>query len=283
MKLSLRICSLLITILFIASVLGIQNASPVAAQPIPIQITDVEVPSEVAQAARGQVKATITNPQNLTHDGFALFSDDLGEIISHSPQDPYIPMLNFTIGPEAQLNISLDYSVAANATIGIHVVTFEINVGGFSFLFEQYEIAVVPVATITSVSPGHVFTQGTTGSLIVTITNHVDTPRIVRLDTFGSKFVNTSEEVELAPGQNNIVLLLSHNVTHVYDFGMSAVNVSMYYLDELIDSEVILVPVDMTVLNKLVAIIIPVSIFLLLVFIYAFRKRRRLRVATVSE
>ena len=56
-KLSLRICTVLVAMLFIASALGIQFFSPATGQPIPIEITDVEVPSEVAQAARGQVKA----------------------------------------------------------------------------------------------------------------------------------------------------------------------------------------------------------------------------------
>jgi hypothetical protein len=89
--------------------------------------------------------------------------------------------------------------------------------------------------------------------------------------------------VELAPGQNNIVFPLTHNSTHVYDFGMSLANISLYYADEMIDSTLLLVPVDMTVVNKIVAIIIPVAVFLLLVFIYAFRKRRRIRAASASE
>jgi hypothetical protein len=269
--------------LFIASALGIQSFSPVTAQPIPIEVTNVEVPNEVAQAARGQVKATITNPQDLTHEGFAQFFDNLGEITSHNPSDPFYPIINFTIDPESQLDIVLDYSVHENATIGLHTVTFEINVGGFSFLFEQYEIPVISVATITTVTPAYVFSQGTTGALIVSIENRVDRPRVVRLDAFGPKFTNTSLQVELAPGQNNIVLPLTHNSTHVYDFGMSLANISLYYADEMIDSTVLLIPVDMTVLNKTVAIIIPVSIFLLLVFIYAFRKRQRTRAAAASE
>jgi len=282
-KLSLRICTVLVAMLFIASALGIQFFSPATGQPIPIEITDVEVPSEVAQAARGQVKASITNPQNLTYEGFAQFTDNLGEITSHNPSDPFYPIINFTIGPESQLDLVIDYSVDANATIGVHTVTFEISVGGFSFLFEQYEIPVIPVAAITSVTPAYVFTQGLSGALIVSIENRVDRPRTVRLEAFGPKFTNASLLVELAPGQNNILFPLTHNSTHMYDFGMSLVNISLYYADEMIDSALLLVPVDMTVINKVVAIVIPVAIFLPLVFIYAFRKRGRLRAAARSE
>ena len=283
MKLSLRICTLLVTLLFIASALGIQSFSPVTAQPFPIEITNLDVPSELAQAARGQLKATITNLQNQSYEGFAQFTDDLGEITSHNPSDPYYPIINFTIGAESQLDLVLDYSVDVNATIGIHTVTFEINVGGFSFLFEQYEIPVIPVATILDVTPAYVFAQGASGALIISIENRVDRPRTVRIDAFGPRFTNASLQVELAPGQNNIVFPLTHNSTHVYDFGMSLANISLYYAEEMIDSTLLLVPVDMTGVNKIVAIIIPVAIFLLLVFIYAIRKRRRVHAAAVSE
>ena len=269
--------------LFIASALGIQSFSPVTAQPFPIEITDVEIPGEVAQAARGQVKATITNLQNLTFEGFAQFTDNLGEITSHNPSDPFYPIVNFTIDAESQWELVVDYSVDVNATIGVHIVTFEINVGGFSFLFEQYEITVIPVATITAVTPAYVFAQGTTGALIVSIENRVNRPRTVRLEAYGPKFTNATLEVELAPGQNNIVFPLTHNSTHVYDFGMSLANISLYYADEMIDSTVLLVPVDMTLISKIVAIIIPVAIFLLLVFIYAIRKRGRVHAAAASE
>jgi hypothetical protein len=282
-KLSFRMSILLIAMLILVSAFGISTYSTVSAQPPPIQINDIMVPNEVAQDENGQVQATIINPQNQSFNGFAKFYDNFDEISSYNPSNPYESKVNFTIGPESELDLILPYTVAYNATIGLHIVTFEIDIGGFSFLFNQYEITVVPVATITSIVPGQVFTQSQVGILLVYIENHVDHPVNVSLDVFGSKFVNASEEVELSPGQNNIVIPILNNATHVYDFGISAVNVSMYYNDELISSQVILVPVDMTLVNKVLAVILPACIFLILVLVYAFRKRRRVRRAVTSE
>ncbi len=282
MKLSLRICTLLIAVLFITSVVGLQGVSPVAADP-DIQITDVQVPNEVSQAAIGQVQATVHNLLNISFDGWAQFSDQLGEIRSYSPTDPLIDIVNFTIGPEESLSVVVDYTVNESATVGTHIATFEIIVGDFSFLYEQYLITVIPVATITEVVPGSVFSQGEVGLLLVSIENRVDRTRSVRIEVFGSKFVNSSQDVDIAPGMNTVAIPLMPNVSHVYDFGMFSANVSMYYFDEMISSEVIVVPVDMSLLNKVVAVILPVGIFLALVLFYAFRKRRRVRAATASE
>lgn len=263
--------------------MGVQIFSPVSAQPIPIQVTDVEVPTEAPQAFRGQVKATIHNLQNRSYEGFTKFTDDLGEIASINPLDPTTDTVNFTIGAESQLDIVLNYEVSEAATLGLHLVTFEVNVGGFSFLYEQYDLIIVPVATVTAVVPGEVFQQGQPGALLVVIENYVDRPRNVRLEAFGPNFINATLDVELAPGQNNIALTILHNATTVYNFGMFPVNVSLYYNDELIDSHVAIVPVDMTLINKILAIILPTGIFLLLVIVYAIRKRRRLRAALASE
>jgi hypothetical protein len=246
-------------------------------------VTDVVVPDQVAQAERGQVQATVHNLENNTFDGWANFTDNLGEIISEDPSDPYDPTLNFTIGPFEELTIVLDYSVAENATIGTHIATFQVNVGTFSFLFEQYELPVVSAVTILSIVPGQVFQQNQPGSLVVSIENRVTQTLTIRLEAFGPKFVNSSEEYVLSPGQNDVVLPLMNNVSHVYDFGMFLVNVSLYYLDERVDSQEILVPVDMTFINKLLAVILPVVIFILIVVFYAFRKRRRIRAAASSE
>lgn len=260
-----------------------QTYSPVSAQPIPIEVADVAVPNQVFQASRGQVNATVHNLHNQSYDGFARFFDDLGEITSVNPSDPTLDTVNFTVGPESQLDVVLDYVVADDAIIGLHVATFEVNVGGYSFLFEQYDLTVSPVATITSLVPGQVFQQGQVGVLLVSIENQVDRPRSVRLEAVGPNFVNATIDVDLSPGQNNVVIPILHNATTVYDFGMFAVNVSMYYNDELIDSQETIVPVDMALTNKLLAVILPAGIFLLLVAIYAFRKRQRMRAALTSE
>lgn len=283
MKLSLRLCMLLITILVVAPILGNQSQSMAITQPIPIQITDVMVPNEVAQGETGQVQAVVHNLANQSFQGFAKFTDDIGEITSHSPLDPFQNTLNFTVDPLSELEIVLDYSVAEEATLGSHSVTFEVSVGGFSFLLEQYEVQVISIATITSLIPSQVFQQGQVGYLLVSILNHIDQPVNVRLEAFGAKFVNNSQDVELSPGQNNIIIPILPNVTHVYDFGIFAVNLSMYYNDGLIDSHVALVPVDMALLNKVIAVILPVIIFLVLVIFYAFRKRQRLHRPTTSE
>jgi hypothetical protein len=191
--------------------------------------------------------------------------------------------VNFTIGPEESLTVVVDYIVNETATLGVHTVTFEVNVGEFSFLFAQYQIPVLPVASIQSVVAGNVFSQNQAGLLLVSIENHVDRTRSVRLDVFGPKFVNASEDVDLAPGLNIVAIPMLPNVSHVYDFGMFAANVSMYYFDEMIGTEVALVPVDMSLLNKLLAVVLPASIFLILVLFYALRKRQRVRAATTSE
>ncbi len=141
----------------------------------------------------------------------------------------------------------------------------------------------IPVAAITEIVPGLVFDQSQVGFLLVAIENRVSRQRSVRVEAFSPKFFNASEDVVLAPGQNNIVLPLMPNATQVYDFGMFPVNVTIYYFDEAIDSQVILVPVDMSPLNKVLAVILPVSIFLVLVVFYLFRKWRRIRTTSASE
>ncbi len=282
MKLSLRICTLLIATLFIASILGLPAYTPVAAQPN-IQITDVQVPYEIPQASSGQVQATVHNLLNISLDGWARFSDQIGEIRSQSPINPLIELVNFTIGPEESMTVVVEYKVNETATLGVHIATFEISVGDFSFLYEQYPITVIPVASITNVVPGSVFSQNQIGLLLVSIENRVNEIKSVRIEVFGSKFVNSSQEVEILPGSNTVAIPLMPNVTHVYDFGMFPANVSMYYFDEFISSQVITIPVDTSLVNKIVTIILPAGIFLGLVLFYAFRKRRRVRATTPTE
>ena len=268
--------------LFITSVVGLQGYTPVTAQTNVI-ISDVQVPDEVPQASSGQVQATIENLHNFSMDGFARFTDDLGQIRSNSPLDPLIDLVNFTIGPYETKTVVVDYSVNATATLGVHTATFEVNVGGFAFLLEQYPITVISVARIVDIVPGSVFSHNQPGLLLIAIENRVDLTQSVRIDIFGSKFINASEEVDLAPGVNTVAILLMPNVSHVYDFGMFQVNVSVFYLDEIINSEVVTIPVDMSFLNKVLAVILPVSIFLILVLFYSFRKRQRVRAAEASE
>ena len=192
-------------------------------------------------------------------------------------------VVNFTIGPYETKTVVVDYTVNATATLGVHIATFEINVGGFAFLLEQYPITVISIARIIDIVPGSVFSHNQPGLLLISIENRVDLTQSVRLDVFGSKFINVSEEVDLAPGTNTVAIPLIPNVSHVYDFGMFQVNVSMYYLDEIISSEVVTIPVDMSLLNKALAVILPVSIFLILVLFYTFRKRQRIRGPEASE
>jgi hypothetical protein len=281
-KLSLRVCTLLIAVLFITSLVGLQNYTPVAAE-TDVQITDVQVPNEVAQASTGQVQATVQNLLNVSLEGFALFSDMSGEIHSVNPVDPLIDIVNFTIGPEESLAVIVDYVVNETASVGVHTVTFEINVGGFYFLFEQYSITVVSVVRIVDIMPGSVFSQAQAGLLLVSIENRVDLTKTVRIEVFGPKFVNMSQEVDIAPGINTVAIPLMPNVTHVYDFGIFPANVSVYFSEELISSHIVSIPVDMSLVNKAIAIILPVGIFLILVLFYAFRKRQRVRSAAVSE
>ncbi len=282
MKLSVRICTLLIAVLFLTTIVGLQNFTPIRADP-DIQVTDVQVPSEVVQAYRGQVQATVHNLLNTSFDGYARFSDESGEIRSINPINPLSDVVNFTIGAEESIIVIVDYEVYESAAIGLHIATFEIVVGGFSFLFNQYQITISPVATITSVVPGAVFSQGQPGLLLVSIENRADRTRSVRVEVFGPKFVNSTHDVDLAPGNNQLAIPLMPNVSHVYDFGMFPANVSIYYFDELISSEEVIVPVDISLLNKVVAVILPAGIFLVLVLFYAVRKRGRLRAATIES
>ncbi len=268
--------------LFLTTIVGLQSFTPIRADP-DIQVTDVQVPSEVVQAYRGQVQATVRNLLNTSFDGYAQFSDESGEIRSINPINPLSDVVNFTIGPEESITVIVDYEVNESATIGLHIATFEIVVGGFSFLFNQYQITVSPVATITSVVPGAVFSQGQPGLLLISIENRADRTRSVRVEVFGPKFVNSTQDVELAPGNNQLAIPLMPNVSHVYDFGMFPANVSIYYFDELISSEDVIVPVDMLLLNKVVAVILPAGLFLVLVLFYAVRKRGRLRAATIES
>ncbi|MFX1576377.1 MAG: hypothetical protein ACFFCF_04315 [Promethearchaeota archaeon] len=282
MKLSLRVCTLLIAVLFITSFVGLQNYTPIAAE-TDVQITDVQVPNEVAQGSTGQVQATVQNLLNVSLEGFAHFLDMSGEIHSINPANPLTHIVNFTIGPEESLTVIVDYVVNETASVGVHTVTFEISVGGFSFLFEQYSINVVSVVRIVDIMPGSVFSQAQAGLLLVSIENRVDLTKTVRIEVFGPKFVNMSQEVDIAPGMNTVAIPLMPNVTHVYDFGIFPANVSVYFFEELVSSHIVSIPVDMSLVNKTVAIILPVGIFLILVVFYAFRKRQRERSAAVSE
>jgi hypothetical protein len=268
--------------LFITSVVGLQGYTPVTAQ-TNVQISDVQVPDEVSQASSGQVQATVENLLNISMDGFARFTDEWEQIRSYSPIDPLIDLVNFTIGPYETKTVVVDYTVNATATLGVHTATFEVNVGGFAFLLEQYPITVISVARIIDVVPGSVFSHNQPGLLLISIENRGDLTQSVRIEVFGSKFINVSEEIDLAPGTNTVAIPLMPNASHVYDFGMFQANVSMYYFDEIISSEVVTIPVDMSLLNKALAVILPVSIFLILVLFYIFRRRQRLRAAEASE
>jgi hypothetical protein len=263
----------LITLLLVVSTIGLTGGvRRVSSQSQPIEVTKIEVPGQVAQATRGQVNATVYNSVNETLSGFARFTDNDSQITC--------TVSNFTIAYQQQLNVTVEYRVADEAKLGPRPVTFEINVGGFSFLLQEYVVEVIPVAAITTLVPGQVFSQGQAGVLVAVIQNRADHTKTVRLDTYGPKFINTSRETELAPGTNTIALLLQHNATHVYDFGMCPVNLSIYYNDKLIGSTVAIIPVDMTFLNKALGVIVPLLIFECLVLFYAYRKMRRTRAAS---
>ncbi len=243
------------------------------AQTTPIEISNVVVPDQVPQAHQGQVTATVYNSVNQTFDdGFAQFTDDINEISC--------TMVNFSIDFEQELNITVLYSVDENATLGYHNVTFEVNIGGYSFLFQQYQLEVIPAAAIISLSTGTVFSQNQASIVVATIENRVDSPRTVQLDLFGANFANATEEVELAPGINTVAFIIQHEASHIYDFGMSLVNLSMSYEGVIIGSIVTVIPVDMLFLNKLIAIFLPVTLFEALVVFYALRKRKRMRSTT---
>jgi hypothetical protein len=260
----------LITLLLVLSTVGLSGgAQAVSSRFQPVEVTNVVVPQEVAQASRGEVTATVYNSVNETLSGFARFADNDSQITC--------TIFNFTIGYQQQLNVTVEYRVANYATLGPRLVTFEINVGGFSFLLHQYMVEVIPVAAISTLVPGQVFSQGQAGVLIVLIENRADHTKTVRLDTYGPKFINTSQEAELAPGNNTLALLLQHNATHLYDFGMCTVNLSLYYNDEFIGSAVAVIPVDMTFLNRALGVIAPLLVFEVLVLYYAYRKIRRTR------
>lgn len=274
-KWPVRACALIIALLLVLSMIGLsRGVQATSSQSQPVEVTVVQVPDKVAQASRGQAIATVYNSVNETLSGFARFSDNDSQITC--------TQFNFTIAYQQQLNVTVEYRAAENATLGPRTVTFEVNVGGYSFLLQQYEIEVIPVAEITSLVPGQVFSQGQTGVLVALILSHAYHAKTVRLDTYGAKFVNTSQEIELAPGNNTIALLLQHNATHVYDFGMCAVNLSMYYYDKLINSAIVVIPVDMTLLNKALGVIIPLLVFECLVLFYAYRKMRRMRTAPAT-
>lgn len=284
MKPTTRACAIIIAVLFLITILCYQGPAPtLKAQPGPIQISNVVRPEEMPQGSEGQVSATAYNSLNATFDGFARFTDELGEIRSINPENPFESIVNFTIGPYEELNITLDYIVAANATTGFHLTTFEINFNGFSFLFDQYLLEVLPIASITAFIPGQVFQQGQVGILLATIENRGASIQSVRLELYGPNFTNSSQDVDLSPGSNTVAIAIIHNISHIYDFGMFPVNLSLFYLDELVDSEVTLVPVDMTLLNRTVAVILPVLVFLLLVLFYTYRKRRRMRSLAESD
>ncbi len=240
------------------------------AQTTPIEISNVVVQDQVPQAHQGQVTATVYNTINQTFDdGFAQFTDESGEITC--------TFTNFSIDFEEEKNITVQFEVAENATIGYHNVTFEINIGAYSFLYEQYQIEVIPAAAIVSLTTGTVFSQNQPGIIIATIENRVNSIRTVQLEFFGRSFANASEEVELAPGNNTLALVIQHEASHIYDFGMSIVNLSLSYAGEVVGSEIAIIPVDMLLLNKVFAIILPIAIFEVLVVFYALRKRKRMR------
>jgi hypothetical protein len=272
-RISLRTCVLMLTVLLVVASLGMSGlAYPVNAQDHPIEITNVNIPDELPQADRGEVSATVYNPVNETFEGFAQFSDNISEITC--------TMFNFTIGYKEEVDVTVEYTVHENATLGNHLTTFEICVGYFSYT-NQYQLEVIPVATITSLTAGQVFLQGQTGFLLVDVENRVNRVRHVRLDTYGVNFTNISQEIDIAPGINTIVISVKHNMSHFFDFGMCPVNVSLYYGDALIDSAEGIIPIDMLVLNKVVGVIVPVLIFEFLVLFYVFRKIKRSR--TTSE
>lgn len=270
--------------LLITTIIGLQGpAIAVGSQFQSIEIRDVVKPNQVSQASSGQVSALIYNSLNQSLEGFGRFTDVQGDITSFDPENPLSPFVNFTIGPYQELNITIDYSVTDDATVGPHLTTFEVSVGGFSFLFDQYQLEVIPVAAIVSLTAGHVFYQGSSGIILTTIENRGNHIQTVRLDLYGPNFTNSSQDVELSPGSNTVAVPIVHNVSHIYDFGVFPVNLSLYYLDELIDSEVTLVPVDMTLINKVLAIILPVLIFQALVIFYTYRKSRRIRAVSEAD
>ena len=270
----IRTTILLATVLIVVTLIGSSGGAQLtSAQTTLIEVSNVVVPNQVPQAHQGQVTATVYNSINQTFDdGFAQFTDDKNEITC--------TLVNFSIDFEEELNITVEYIVAENATIGYHNVTFEVNVGGFSFLFEQYQLDVIPAASIVSLSTGTVFSQNQQGIVVATIENHVNRTRTVQLDLFGASFANASKEVELATGINTVALPIVHEATHIYDFGMSLVNLSMSYKGVTIGSIVAVIPVDMLLLNKVLAVFLPVLIFEALVIFYAFRKRKRISTPT---
>ncbi len=273
MRPTIRTGILLATVLLFVTLFGPSGSAQLVQAQTPIEISNVGVPDQVPQAYQGQVTATVYNSINQTFDnGFAQFTDDSDEISC--------TLVNFSIDFEEELNITVEYRVVENATLGYHNVTFEINVGEYSFLFKQYQLEVIPAAVIISLTTGTVFSQNQAGIVVATIENRVDSPRTVQLDLFGASFANASEEIELAPGINTVAIIIQHEASHVYDFGMSLVNLSMNYEGALIGSIVTVIPVDMLLLNKVFAIILPVVIFEVLVLFYAFRKWKRMRTTT---
>jgi hypothetical protein len=273
-RVSLRARVILITVFFLAFLIGFQGSQSTISAQDPVQITDVVTPEQVSQATQGQVTATVYNSVNQTFEGFAQFTDNSSEITC--------TLVNFTIGYQETKNIIVNYRVAENATIGPHLTTFEINVGQVSFLYYQYELPVTPVAAISQAIPGHIFYQGQPGILIAEILNRADRTSNVRVELFGSSFINVTQDVELAPGNNTIAIALVHNASHVFDFGMGYVNITLFYKDVKISSALALIPVDLSPINKLLAIIVPVAVFEILVLYYAYRKLRRTRQITSS-
>ncbi len=268
-RVSLRARVILITVLFVAFLIGFQGAQSTTSAQNPVQITDVVTPDQVPQASQGQVSATVYNSVNQTFEGFAQFTDNSSEITC--------TLVNFTIGYQETKNIIVNYHVADNATIGPHLTTFEISLSHVSFLYQQYELLVTPVAAISQAVPGHIFYQGQMGTLIVEIISQADRTSSVRVEVFGLKFVNVSQDIELAPGNNTIAIGLVHNASHVFDFGMNYANITLYYQEVKISSALALIPVDLSPINKLLAIIVPVVVFEILVLYYAYRKLRRRR------
>ena len=262
----------LVAAFFLFLMIGLpSNVPSVSAQPPTIDVTNVVTPDQASQGFHGHVSATLFNHLNQTFEGYAQFTDVDEEIKTVAD------FVNFTIGYQEELTVIVPYQVDENATIGPKLVLFEINVGGFSFLYEQYVLEVIPVAEILWIFPGQVLSQKQVGVLFATIQNHSNHTRTVQLELFGSNFFNASIGVDLAPGENNVALSITHNASHIYDFGIFPVNLSIYYQNILINSFVANLPVDMSPLNKVLGIILPITIFLAIVLYYTIRKRRRIQ------
>ncbi|MFX1562674.1 MAG: hypothetical protein ACFFDP_05150, partial [Promethearchaeota archaeon] len=63
------------TVFLVVAVIGVNQLTyPAYAQKQPFEITNVITPEQVPQSSRGEVSATVYNPQNDIFDGFAQFT-----------------------------------------------------------------------------------------------------------------------------------------------------------------------------------------------------------------